>query len=172
MSETREGPGWWMAPDGGWNPPEMWPEASPPLPGWVRGADGMWSSPEAAAAAAAKSKSEDVEPPRADSTKLSFTTQDQSDELVLDLRDSAASSGEHIPQHSAPESSLIPGAEAASGREPQHRLSLGFGLSEAQPDQVIREVERQGLTRRRMFLIAIAILAGAVAGLVFALVLL
>lgn len=44
-SETRKGPGWWMALDGGWNPPELWPESTPPLPGWVRGADGRWSAP-------------------------------------------------------------------------------------------------------------------------------
>ncbi len=44
-SETREGPGWWMASDGGWNPPEMWPESTPPLPGWVRQPDGSWKAP-------------------------------------------------------------------------------------------------------------------------------
>lgn len=45
-SETRQGPGWWMDPDGGWNPPENWPEATPPLPGWIRGTNGLWSAPE------------------------------------------------------------------------------------------------------------------------------
>ena len=34
-----------MDPEGAWNPPELWPESSPPLPGWVRGADGRWSAP-------------------------------------------------------------------------------------------------------------------------------
>ena len=38
-----------MALDGGWNPPEMWPESTPPLPGWVRRADGRWSAPDAPA---------------------------------------------------------------------------------------------------------------------------
>ena len=31
--------------DGQWNPPESWPESSPPLPGWVRDNSGMWSAP-------------------------------------------------------------------------------------------------------------------------------
>ena len=31
--------------DGQWNPPESWPESSPPLPGWVRDSSGMWSAP-------------------------------------------------------------------------------------------------------------------------------
>ena len=38
----RRGPGWWMDPEGNWNPPELWPESTPPLPGWVRDADGRW----------------------------------------------------------------------------------------------------------------------------------
>ena len=44
-SELRRGPGWWMDLDGQWNPPELWPEASPPLPGWIRAADGNWHAP-------------------------------------------------------------------------------------------------------------------------------
>ncbi len=31
--------------DGKWNPPEVWPEADPPLPGWLRGEDGRWHAP-------------------------------------------------------------------------------------------------------------------------------
>ena len=31
--------------EGGWNPPEEWPEATPPLPGWVRGDDNRWRPP-------------------------------------------------------------------------------------------------------------------------------
>ena len=46
-SEIRQGPGWWMDLEGMWNPPETWPESSPPLPGWVRGPDGKWSAPTA-----------------------------------------------------------------------------------------------------------------------------
>lgn len=34
-----------MTPDGRWNPPELWPESTPPLPGWERGADGRWFDP-------------------------------------------------------------------------------------------------------------------------------
>ncbi len=45
-SESREGPGWWMDSEGGWNPPETWPEATPPLPGWVRNANGEWLAPD------------------------------------------------------------------------------------------------------------------------------
>ena len=44
-SETRRGPGWWMDLEGVWNPPELWPESTPPLDGWVRGDDGRWSPP-------------------------------------------------------------------------------------------------------------------------------
>jgi hypothetical protein len=44
-SELRRGPGWWMDLEGQWNPPEEWPESSPPLPGWIRGADGLWTEP-------------------------------------------------------------------------------------------------------------------------------
>ena len=45
-SETRDGPGWWMDSTGGWNPPENWPESTPPLPGWIRGTNGLWSAPD------------------------------------------------------------------------------------------------------------------------------
>jgi len=31
--------------EGTWNPPEEWPETSPPLPGWVRGDGGSWHEP-------------------------------------------------------------------------------------------------------------------------------
>ncbi len=36
-----------MDQSGVWNPPEMWPESSPPLAGWVRKRDGRWGPPEA-----------------------------------------------------------------------------------------------------------------------------
>lgn len=45
VSGTRRGPGWWMDRDGGWNPPELWPETTPPLPGWVRNENGRWEAP-------------------------------------------------------------------------------------------------------------------------------
>ena len=44
-SDLRRGPGWWMDLDGEWNPPELWPESSPPLPGWNRSDDGTWIAP-------------------------------------------------------------------------------------------------------------------------------
>ena len=31
MSDTSQGPGWWLASDGKWYPPELW--TGPPLPG-------------------------------------------------------------------------------------------------------------------------------------------
>lgn len=34
-----------MDRDGGWNPPELWPETTPPLPGWVRNEKGRWEAP-------------------------------------------------------------------------------------------------------------------------------
>ena len=47
-SDVRRGPGWWMDLEGGWNPPDTWPDASPPLPGWTQSDDGQWVSPTAA----------------------------------------------------------------------------------------------------------------------------
>lgn len=44
-SDTRRGPGWWMDLDGDWNPPEEWPESTPPLPGWTQTGDGRWEPP-------------------------------------------------------------------------------------------------------------------------------
>lgn len=32
--------------DGSWQPPESWPESSPPLPGWLRAPDGSWHGPD------------------------------------------------------------------------------------------------------------------------------
>jgi hypothetical protein len=34
-----------MDVEGVWNPPELWPEASPPLPGWTRDEKGRWNEP-------------------------------------------------------------------------------------------------------------------------------
>ncbi len=48
----RRGPGWWMDPEGNWNPPEIWPESTPPLPDWVRDAEGRWHAPDDAPPAA------------------------------------------------------------------------------------------------------------------------
>lgn len=48
----RRGPGWWMDPDGNWNPPEAWPESTPPLPDWVRDENGRWHAPDVPAPAA------------------------------------------------------------------------------------------------------------------------
>lgn len=30
MSETSQGPGWWLASDGKWYPPQVWPPPAPP----------------------------------------------------------------------------------------------------------------------------------------------
>jgi hypothetical protein len=43
------GPGWWMASDGRWYPPESHPAAPPPAPpgpGWWMASDGRWYPPE------------------------------------------------------------------------------------------------------------------------------
>lgn len=45
-SDVRRGPGWWMDLEGGWNPPETWPEPTPPLPGWIRTVHGHWAPPD------------------------------------------------------------------------------------------------------------------------------
>jgi len=34
-----------MDVEGVWNPPELWPESSPPLPGWTRDERGHWREP-------------------------------------------------------------------------------------------------------------------------------
>jgi len=34
--------------DGQWNPPESWPESSPPLSGWTRDSAGVWRAPTTA----------------------------------------------------------------------------------------------------------------------------
>ena len=47
-SDVRRGPGWWMDLDGDWNPPETWPERTPPLPGWRLSELGHWEPPAAA----------------------------------------------------------------------------------------------------------------------------
>ncbi len=53
MSDTSQGPGWWIASDGKWYPPQ--PQQSPvappvggdapPGPGWWRATDGKWYPP-------------------------------------------------------------------------------------------------------------------------------
>jgi hypothetical protein len=48
-SPSTPGPGWWMASDGRWYPPESHPSAppvAPPLPGWWMASDGRWYPPE------------------------------------------------------------------------------------------------------------------------------
>ena len=72
-SETRQGPGWWMDPAGGWKPPEQWPESTPPIPGWVRSSNGLWSEPHAVTPA-----------PVADPSMLKVVI--RNGEPVLDLR--------------------------------------------------------------------------------------
>ena len=61
MSNTSQGPGWWLASDGKWYPPELHPDASvtiqnaekmggssaPQGPGWWEASDRRWYPPEA-----------------------------------------------------------------------------------------------------------------------------
>ena len=47
MSDVQQGPGWWMASDGLWYPPEDQPAGDePPQPGWWMASDGEWYPPE------------------------------------------------------------------------------------------------------------------------------
>jgi hypothetical protein len=39
-------PGWWLASDGNWYPPETHPDATPVGPGWWVASDGNWYPPE------------------------------------------------------------------------------------------------------------------------------
>ncbi len=43
-ANTRSGPGWWMDEAGAWQPPEQWPEDTPPIEGWT-GVAGAWTPP-------------------------------------------------------------------------------------------------------------------------------
>lgn len=165
MSETREGPGWWMAPDGGWNPPEMWPEATPPLPGWVRLGNGRWSAPDKAVDV---DLDVDLDVDASGVPEVQMGEASPAGPEVLDLRDGASLNPTHVPQHLATHAE--PKVQV-DGQEPEHRLSLGFG-PQAQTHEMLRQHERQGLTRRRLFLIAVAVIACTIAGLVLAAVLL
>ncbi len=40
------GPGWWLASDGNWYPPETHPDGAPAGPGWWLASDGNWYPPE------------------------------------------------------------------------------------------------------------------------------
>ena len=40
------GPGWWLASDGNWYPPETHPNAAPAGPDWWLASDGNWYPPE------------------------------------------------------------------------------------------------------------------------------
>ena len=39
-------PGWWLASDGNWYPPETHPDVEPVGPGWWVASDGNWYPPE------------------------------------------------------------------------------------------------------------------------------
>ena len=41
------GPGWWLASDGNWYPPDAHPATPTPGPGWWLASDGNWYPPEA-----------------------------------------------------------------------------------------------------------------------------
>ncbi len=82
MSDSAQGPGWWLASDGRWYPPEQapgyepqpeTPAASPlsapvvgpdmPPPGWWQGADGQWYPPQSQQAASPSRPVEREQPP-------------------------------------------------------------------------------------------------------------
>lgn len=44
-STTPPGPGWWLADDGEWYPPETPPVTTKPSPGWWMASDGRWYPP-------------------------------------------------------------------------------------------------------------------------------
>lgn len=44
-STTPPGPGWWLAADGEWYPPETPPQAQSPGPGYWMASDGRWYPP-------------------------------------------------------------------------------------------------------------------------------
>jgi len=52
MSDTSQGPGWWLASDGRWYPPHLYssPAESPPIPSSWPAPDDRWSPPEHPAA--------------------------------------------------------------------------------------------------------------------------
>jgi hypothetical protein len=45
-SPPSPGPGWWLASDGNWYPPETHPDAPIPGSGWWLASDGNWYPPE------------------------------------------------------------------------------------------------------------------------------
>jgi hypothetical protein len=52
MSDTSQGPGWWLASDGRWYPPHLYssPAENPPAPRSHPAPDDRWSAPERPAA--------------------------------------------------------------------------------------------------------------------------
>ena len=44
-SANPPGPGWWLADDGEWYPPETPPKTKPPAPGYWMASDGRWYPP-------------------------------------------------------------------------------------------------------------------------------
>lgn len=158
-----------MALDGGWNPPELWPESTPPLPGWVRGVDGRWSAPVAPAPIADVNTLDLVGSTNASDASVSPE--------VIDLRNQHAQvpPGAHVAQPQA-----AGGAHAAAS-DVDHRLpldfadeeppALGLGPTEAQPRALVDKASTSN--RRRIILAAlVALIAVGLAGLVVALLLL
>lgn len=162
-SETRKGPGWWMALDGGWNPPELWPESTPPLPGWVRGVNGRWSAPTEPAPV--------VDAGTLDLTMGSVATPPTIDLRKVDANESSVSNAPAMPN-------AIGGAhvDGVDHRRPlgstsQQRPSFEFVQSEIAPGELVDQASVSN--RRRIILSAIAcVIALGIAGLVIALLLL
>ena len=140
-SEVRQGPGWWMDSDGSWNPPETWPESTPPLPGWVRSTNGLWSKPRVVLPA-----------PVADPSKLRVSV--RNGETVVDLRQQpkhvslAFSGGESF-------DSVIPKSDVETAP------SLSFSETESKPVFIDDELVTKGRSRSKFALVLIgALIAG------------
>lgn len=182
-SETRQGPGWWMDPQGGWNPPENWPESTPPLPGWIRGSNGLWSSPDMITPA-----------PVADASTLNLSP--GRSEPLIDLRDASPTNqrpaAEGAPRHkdgwARPSSRTgYSPAHARSGsgfqatrtgpgpHNPPSRQAAGqLGLQYATPSK-ITPIEDEPIISRSLkvgFALSIAAIGAVVAGLVILVMLL
>jgi len=65
-----QGPGWWIASDGKWYPPESAPTAVAPPPGWWQASDGRWYPPDTHPDYPYVAKHDD-EPPRHDPERSS-----------------------------------------------------------------------------------------------------
>lgn len=77
MSETSGGPGWWLASDGRFYPPELSPVSNAPSPGWesspeVQPGPGSWGVPTAASSPGYPPMGSDPRPGRPPFQKVIF----------------------------------------------------------------------------------------------------